>query len=181
MDLSILDEKSIKILAKLMLALMQLNVTLYDFFDGIIYEQLVKTKTKQNTVEIINTKDFFEMLQKRGVRKNATDHENLSKFLQLDPNYPNLIMLKKVAKALDEMAKNEELMSGLLEAAADDMGGEPDYENDGQDDQDPDQNPQQRLITIGEDGEEDRHFDTHKDASKGMLPPAAKAMQQNAK
>lgn len=46
MDLSLLDEKSIKIMAKLMLALMQLNVTLYDFFEGVIYEQLVKTKTK---------------------------------------------------------------------------------------------------------------------------------------
>jgi hypothetical protein len=63
------------------------------------------------------------MLQKRGVRKKNTDHENLSKFLQLDPNYPNLVMLKKVAKALDEMAKNEELMAGLLEAAADDVEG----------------------------------------------------------
>ena len=61
-DLSQLDEKSIKILAKLMLALMELNVTLYDFFDGAIYEQLVKTKTKQNTVEIIAAKDFFELL-----------------------------------------------------------------------------------------------------------------------
>ena len=57
------------------------------------------------------------MLQRRGVRKNETIHENLQKFLQLDPNYPNLIMLKKVAKALDEMAKNEELMAGILGAA----------------------------------------------------------------
>ena len=62
LDLSQLDEKSIKILAKLMLALMELNVSLYDFFDGAIYEQLVKTKTKQNTVEIIAAKDFFELL-----------------------------------------------------------------------------------------------------------------------
>jgi len=29
-----------------MLALMELNVSLYDFFEGAIYEQLVKTKTK---------------------------------------------------------------------------------------------------------------------------------------
>lgn len=77
MDLSLLDEKSIKILAKLMLALMELNVSLYDFFDGCIYEQLVKTKTKQNVVEIINAKDFFELLQKRGVRKNNNIHDNL--------------------------------------------------------------------------------------------------------
>jgi hypothetical protein len=38
MDLGQLDEKSIKTLAKLMLALMELNVTLYDFFEGSIYE-----------------------------------------------------------------------------------------------------------------------------------------------
>ena len=77
LDLSQLDEKSIKILAKLMLALMELNVTLYDFFDGAIYEQLVKTKTKQNTVEIIEAKHFFELLHKRGVRKSEKAHENL--------------------------------------------------------------------------------------------------------
>ena len=108
------------------------------------------------------------MLQKRGVRKKNTDHENLSRFLQLDPNYPNLVMLKKVAKALDEMAKNEELMAGLLEAAADEQDGGEYYEGEQVEGS---QVPQQRLITIGEDGEEDRHFDTNKDNSKGVLPP----------
>jgi len=48
-----LSEKSIKVLAKLLLALIELNVTIYDFFEGAIYEQQVKTKTKQNKVEII--------------------------------------------------------------------------------------------------------------------------------
>lgn len=64
------------------------------------------------------------MLQNRGVRKKADEHENLKTFLALDPNYPHLLMLKKVAKALDEMAKNEELMSGILAAAEDDLEGE---------------------------------------------------------
>lgn len=62
MDLSLLDEKSIKIMAKLMLALMELNVSLYDFFADVIYEQLVKSKKKQNNVEILNTKDFYSIL-----------------------------------------------------------------------------------------------------------------------
>jgi hypothetical protein len=62
-----------------MLALMELNVSLYDFLlgEGVIYEQLVKTKTKQNVVEIIAAKDFFELLVKRGVRKNPQAHQNL--------------------------------------------------------------------------------------------------------
>lgn len=110
-DMSLLDEKSIKILAKLLLALIDLNVSLYDFFDGAIYEQLVNTKTKQNKVEIIDSKDFFELLQARGIRKNKTEVESLKKFLSIDKTYPNLLMIKKLAKALDEMTKNEELMN----------------------------------------------------------------------
>jgi hypothetical protein len=152
-----------------MLALMELNVSLYDFFEGAIYEQLVKTKTKQNTVEIMTAKDFFELLQKQGVRKKSVAHDNLQKFLQLDPNYPHLIMVKKIARALDEMAKNEELMEGILAAAMGDM----DYaEGDGRegrigggeieqpDDQDP-RGDNERLGTIGEDGDEDKQiYDT---------------------
>ncbi len=111
-----------------MLALIELEVSLYDFFDGAIYEQLVKTKTKENKVELINSKDFFELLQKRGVRKKSNEHENLKKFLSLDPNYPQLLMFKKISKALEELAKNEELMAEIQAAAMDDieggMGGE---------------------------------------------------------
>jgi len=84
MDLSSLDEKSIKILAKLMLALMELNVSLYDFFEGAIYEQQIKTKKKSSVVEIMNAKDFFEYLQRRGVRKSPKEHEVLKIFLSLN-------------------------------------------------------------------------------------------------
>ena len=38
MELGLLDDKSIKIMAKLMIALMELNITLYDFFEGAIFE-----------------------------------------------------------------------------------------------------------------------------------------------
>jgi hypothetical protein len=133
-----LDEKSIKILAKLMLALMELGVSLHEFFEGVIYEQLVKTKQQQNgknaarKVEIIEAKDFFEYLQARGVRKSAQPHAELQRLLQLDPNYPSLILVKRLSKAIDEIAKNEELMEGILAAAA-----EGEEEGD-------------RLVTIGE-------------------------------
>ena len=55
--------------------------------------------------------------------------EALKGFLQLDPNYPQLLMLKKVAKALDEMAKNEELMGEILAAAGDDEDPQDDNNN----------------------------------------------------
>jgi hypothetical protein len=49
-------------------------------------------------------------LQARGVRQKDNELDNLKQFLQIDPNYPHLLMVKKLAKALDEMTKNEELM-----------------------------------------------------------------------
>jgi hypothetical protein len=67
-------------------------------------------------------------------------------------------MLKKVAKALDEMAKNEELMQGILAAAEDVEGeeGEEGEEGDGDGDN------EERLGTIGE-NEEEGQIDTYKD------------------
>jgi hypothetical protein len=52
-----------------MLALMELNMSIHDFFEGVIFEQLVKTKQQQENssknarkVEIIEAKDFFTYL-----------------------------------------------------------------------------------------------------------------------
>lgn len=81
MDLSQLDEKSVKIMAKLMLAMMELNMSLYEFFEGCIFEQMVKSKTKEDVIEIMKTESFFDRLQERGVRKKNNVHDNLQKFL----------------------------------------------------------------------------------------------------
>ena len=166
-DLSQLDEKSIKILAKLMLALMELNVTINEFFEGAIFEQLVKSKQQSSNsqgkangarkVEIINAKDFFDYLQARGVRKSAKPHLELSKLLQLDPNYPDFILVKRLSKAIDEIAKNEELMEGIMAAAGAD---ENNIENDEEEQED------DRLVTIGE--EDDKNLGTH--ATQKVLP-----------
>ena len=76
-----------------------------------------------------------------------------------------LLMMKKVARALDEMAKNEELMAGIMAATqddgigAEDMEGameEQDYE---QDDYEPEPQSraggQVRLNTIGEEEQDE--------------------------
>lgn len=126
-----------------MLALMELDVSLSDFFEGVIIDQPVRTKGSGNdakNVAIIDAKDFFEYLHARGVRKSANHHEGLLKVLQLDANYPNLIMFKKLQKAIDEIAKNEELMEGIMAAAAENVEedggklgtiGEEDFKNSG--------------------------------------------------
>jgi hypothetical protein len=68
-------------------------------------------------------------------------------------------MLKKVAKALDEMAKNEELMEGILAAA---VGMDEEGRVGGGMIEQPEEEEGERLGTIGEDGDEDRQiYDTN--------------------
>lgn len=42
-----------------------------------------------------------------GVRKTLKENENLNKFLCLDAKFPNLLQVKKVVKALEEIAQGE--------------------------------------------------------------------------
>ena len=70
-DLSRLDKESLDILVTVMLALMEWNVSLYELFEGAIFEQQVKTKTKQKTLELIKAADFFGVLAAKGVLPSA--------------------------------------------------------------------------------------------------------------
>lgn len=95
-------------------------------------------------------------------------------------------MLKKVAKALDEMAKNEELMEGILAAAmgADMDDGEEGGRVGGGEIELPDEK-NERLGTIGEDGDEDKHiYDTntqnHGNKSSGALQARGSASASGA-
>ena len=92
-----------------------------DFFADVIYQQNVKSKTKQQTLDIMNAQDFFRVLQEKGIRKRATDHANLKEFLQLSPSFPDLIVVKNIKRTLEQMAENEAFMEAIRE---DVMAGE---------------------------------------------------------
>ncbi len=53
------------------------------------YNQIVKTKKKQNEVQIIDSGNFFEILKELGLIQNLNPktQECLEKFLCLDPQY----------------------------------------------------------------------------------------------
>ena len=75
-----------------------------EFFGPAVYKQLVKTKKRENHVDIIQTKDFYLRLKLAGLRKTVKEVDNLNKFLCLDSKYMNLMQFKKVVKALEEVA-----------------------------------------------------------------------------
>lgn len=87
-------------------------MSLFTLYDGKIYDQLVKTKTKESVVEIINANDFFgilksgivseaylstiddtkELIEEGDVHQSVQD--DLQSLLCLDPNYRDLLLIK---------------------------------------------------------------------------------------
>lgn len=63
----------------------------------------------------MKSEDFFRLLQERGIRKKATEHDNLKEFLHLSDKHPDLIVLKSVRKTLEQMAENEDFMEAIRE------------------------------------------------------------------
>lgn len=79
-----------------------------DLFYDCIYEQLIKSKHKENMVELIQAEDFFNILQNHKLIKKYKEpaklklldevKENLKELLCLDPQYKDLFMMKKINK-----------------------------------------------------------------------------------
>lgn len=99
----------------LMLYLLENNMTTADFFESVTYQQNVKSKTKSQMLDIMESKDFFRILHERGIRKKDNQHENLKIFLQLSPSFPELLVLKSIKRTLEQMAENEEFMDAIRE------------------------------------------------------------------
>lgn len=114
-DLSRLDQKSVKIMVMLMLYLLENNMTTADFFESVTYQQNVKSKTKSQTLDIMKSKDFFRLMYERGIRKKDIEHDNLRVFLMLSPAFPDLLVLKSIKRTLEQMAENEEFMDAIRE------------------------------------------------------------------
>jgi hypothetical protein len=49
-------------------------------------------------------KDFYARMKAAGVRRTVKEDENLTKFLRLDPKFPHILQMKRVVKALEEIA-----------------------------------------------------------------------------
>jgi threonine synthase len=99
----------------LMLFLLENNLTTAEFFEPVVYQQNVKSKSKQQTLDILKAEDFFRLLHEAGIREKATEHANLKQFLQLSPQFPDLLVLKSIRKTMEQMAENEEFMEAIRE------------------------------------------------------------------
>jgi hypothetical protein len=108
LDFESIDEKALKILAKLARFLLQRYMHPREFFGPAIYKQLVKTKKMEKNIDVMQTKDFYLRLKLASIRKTVKENDSLNKFLCLGKEHTNLFNVKKVVKSLEEVAQGEQ-------------------------------------------------------------------------
>ena len=89
---------------------------------------MVKTKSRQNMVEILPLPDLLDVLQARNVIKedmmDEADLDSMKKNLWLDPKFQELLLVKKLQKAIECLSQNDELKQIAIEAIPDDSESE---------------------------------------------------------
>ena len=99
----------------LMVNLLQSGMTTQEFFQDVIFEQNVKTKTRHFTMTFLKAEDFWQVLKDKGIRSKNSEHANLREFLQLDQKNPQLFLLKNIRKTLEQMSENDAFMEAIQE------------------------------------------------------------------
>ncbi|CAI2363378.1 unnamed protein product [Moneuplotes crassus] len=125
-------DRSICVIYLLIDFLIRNDLSTYTYFGNKIYQQLVKSKSKESTVELIAAKDFFDVLQQEVVTEEfletiddskpllkegdayQTVKEDLMDILSIDANYKDLIFMKKLTKFIEEVSQNDNLKERAL-------------------------------------------------------------------
>ena len=90
-------------------------MTTQEFFQDVIFEQNVKTKTRHFSMIFLKAEDFWQVLKDKGIRSKTSEHPNLREFLQLNKDNPGLLLLKNIRKTLEQMSENEAFMEAIQE------------------------------------------------------------------
>lgn len=130
-DLSGMDDGSLVLLHELKQRMIADEVTLAEIFGGKMYAQQVKTKSKQTEVQLIQAGDLYSIMQKERILSAGIKFDKI-KFqsqLCLDNNYKDLILIKKLQKACDEVVSNDQIEARAVKAKKT-MGDDEDYGDD---------------------------------------------------
>lgn len=85
------------------------GVGVYELFRGIIKIQVVKTKSKQEDVELLKSDEFFKRLHQLQVVRSPHVKDNLCRFLCIDETYIGSLMFKKLLRACKDFKASQAL------------------------------------------------------------------------
>lgn len=70
-------------------------------FKDCLKKVMLKTRSKEEKCYLIDKEIFYKRLKEIGIRSSIADHDNLIEFLWIDAAYPNLILFKKLIRAVE--------------------------------------------------------------------------------
>ncbi|CDW84952.1 UNKNOWN [Stylonychia lemnae] len=70
-------------------------------FKECLQKVLIKTKNKEEKCYLVQKPKFYAKLKQLGIKNSEIEYENLNQFLWLDSQYPDLILFKKLIKAVE--------------------------------------------------------------------------------
>lgn len=78
LNYDLLTKESLNVLAVFTDFLLDTDTSVYEFFDGMIYNQVVRTKNKQSTVEIMASNEFFNKIRENDELMQVINEEYLN-------------------------------------------------------------------------------------------------------
>lgn len=118
-DLKRIDQKGIKILRKLARFLLKQFLHPREFFGKAIYKEKIKTKKRDFLLDVMKVKDFYLRMKIASIRKRLTENTSINDELCVDlKTHKELINVKQMVRALEEIAEEEQLLMMKDEAAA---------------------------------------------------------------
>jgi len=105
-----LDNDSLGIIAQIIGYLEENKVNFFELFKESMYQQQISIGDQEVSVDVIESKEFYRALAEAKILDG--EHQNLSEFLCLDKEYPNIFLVKKIVKLIEYVAMNAENMAG---------------------------------------------------------------------
>jgi len=109
LDFSTIDDISLVIILVLSERLVKGDKSLLEFLGEKVYTQTVQIDSQRGSVELIESKDFFKLIESIGITLEEKEHENLKEFLSIDLSYKDKLSVSKIEKAVKEFLSNESL------------------------------------------------------------------------
>jgi len=131
-DFDKLDNVSVIIMFALSEYLSKIDLSLERFLGTKIQKQTIQMKSSKKTVDLINSEDFFEILDEIGVGIEDKERMNLQTILCIDSAYKNKLSINKIKKVIDEFNTNEKFRTkafNFYKEIAKDISEEDDIED----------------------------------------------------
>lgn len=109
MEIEDLDKVSMVLLLALSDYLKSEKASVEKAFEQVIYKQPVQVDNEELEIEIIDSPEFFEVINKIGIETDESQHDNLKAFLCIDPSHADKLSLDKLRAVVEAFTHNEEL------------------------------------------------------------------------